>query len=71
MRDYLASLRLVKALPDATLLPAHGPAGSSTHTRVDELLDHHEERLTATADAVDKGASTGFDVSKIIRLISS
>ncbi|MCU1657706.1 MAG: beta-lactamase class [Pseudonocardiales bacterium] len=66
LRDYLYSLRLVKSLPDATLLPAHGPAGSSAHARVDELLDHHEVRLTATADAVDRGASTGFEVATIL-----
>ena len=47
LRDYLNSLRLVRALPDARLLPAHGPMTLSTHARVDELLDHHEERLTS------------------------
>jgi glyoxylase-like metal-dependent hydrolase (beta-lactamase superfamily II) len=63
LRDYLTSLRLVRALPDARLLPAHGPATASTHTRVDELLDHHEERLTTIADAVARGASTAFEVA--------
>jgi glyoxylase-like metal-dependent hydrolase (beta-lactamase superfamily II) len=66
LRDYLASLRLVKALPDARLLPAHGPVAASTHSRVDELLGHHEERLTATADAVVAGASTGFAVANVL-----
>jgi glyoxylase-like metal-dependent hydrolase (beta-lactamase superfamily II) len=66
LRDYLASLRLVLALPDATLLPAHGPVTSSTHQRVEELLAHHEQRLTATADAVAQGASTGFEVARIL-----
>lgn len=63
LRDYLASLQLTKALPDATLLPAHGPAGGSLHARVDELLAHHEQRLAATLDAIDRGASTGFEVA--------
>ncbi|MEP7021677.1 MAG: MBL fold metallo-hydrolase, partial [Pseudonocardiales bacterium] len=66
LRDYLTSLRLVRALPDARLLPAHGPTTASTHARVDELLDHHEDRLTATADAVARGASTAFDVSTVL-----
>jgi hypothetical protein len=56
----------MRSLPDATLLPAHGPAGSSTHARVEELLNHHEERLTATAAAVDRGASTGFETARIL-----
>ena len=67
LRDYLASLRLVREMPDALLLPAHGPSTASTHQRVDELLAHHDERLTATAKAVDHGASTGFEVAGILR----
>jgi glyoxylase-like metal-dependent hydrolase (beta-lactamase superfamily II) len=66
LRDYLASLRIVRALPDARLLPAHGPTAASTHARIEELLDHHEERLTATAAVVDAGASTGFEVATIL-----
>jgi glyoxylase-like metal-dependent hydrolase (beta-lactamase superfamily II) len=66
LRDYLASLRLVLTLPDAALLPAHGPVTSSTHKRVEELLAHHEERLTATADAVAAGAHTGFEVAQVL-----
>jgi glyoxylase-like metal-dependent hydrolase (beta-lactamase superfamily II) len=64
LRDYLASLRLVLALPDARLLPAHGPVTDSTHARVEELLTHHEERLTAIAETVTNGASTGFEVAQ-------
>jgi glyoxylase-like metal-dependent hydrolase (beta-lactamase superfamily II) len=66
LRDYLTSLRLVRALPDARLLPAHGPTTPSTHHRVDELLDHHEERLTTTAEAVARGASTAFEVATVL-----
>jgi glyoxylase-like metal-dependent hydrolase (beta-lactamase superfamily II) len=66
LRDYLGSLQLMRALPDATLLPAHGPAGMSLHARVDELLRHHEHRLQQTAEAVDSGASTGFEVAKAL-----
>jgi glyoxylase-like metal-dependent hydrolase (beta-lactamase superfamily II) len=66
LRDYLTSLALTRAMPDARLLPAHGPATASVHERVDELLQHHEKRLTATADAVAQGASTGFEVAQIL-----
>ena len=66
LRDYLSSLRLVRTLPDALLLPAHGPTTASTYVRIDELLDHHEERLSATAEAVAGGASTGFDVASTL-----
>ena len=63
LRDYMSSLRLVLAMPDAQLFPAHGPVTPSTHARVEELLAHHEERLTATADAVAGGADTGLEVA--------
>ncbi|WAX58822.1 MBL fold metallo-hydrolase [Jatrophihabitans cynanchi] len=66
LRDYLSSLRLVKAMPDATLLPAHGPVSPSAHARADELLDHHEKRLTAMAGSVERGASTAFEVADSI-----
>jgi glyoxylase-like metal-dependent hydrolase (beta-lactamase superfamily II) len=66
LRDYLASLELIRSLPDARLLPAHGPVTESVHDRINELLGHHEERLTATAQTVDKGASTAFEAASAL-----
>jgi glyoxylase-like metal-dependent hydrolase (beta-lactamase superfamily II) len=66
LRDYLASLRLVRALPDTRLLPAHGPVTGSTHARIEELLAHHEHRLAATQDAVGAGAGTAFEVAHVL-----
>jgi glyoxylase-like metal-dependent hydrolase (beta-lactamase superfamily II) len=65
--DYLTSLALVRDLPDAVLLPAHGPATASVHERVDELLEHHRVRLDASLAAIESGASTGFEVAQILR----
>jgi len=67
LRDYLESLRLVRSLPDAVLLPAHGPVAPSVHTRVDELLDHHEQRLTESAKAVEQGADTAATAARVLR----
>jgi glyoxylase-like metal-dependent hydrolase (beta-lactamase superfamily II) len=66
LRDYLASLQLIRALPDSRLLPAHGPVTGSVHDRIDELLSHHEERLTDTAATIDQGASTAFEAANIL-----
>jgi glyoxylase-like metal-dependent hydrolase (beta-lactamase superfamily II) len=66
LRDYLSSLELIRALPDARLLPAHGPVTESVHDRVDELLRHHEHRLTATAEAVEHGSHTAFAVAHVL-----
>ncbi|MER7012472.1 MBL fold metallo-hydrolase [Saccharopolyspora sp. NPDC000359] len=64
LHDYMASLRLVRALPDMRLLPAHGPVTDSAHQRIDELLDHHDRRLADTAAVVDRGASTAYEVAR-------
>ena len=66
LRDYLSSLELIRALPDARLLPAHGPVTDSVHQRIDELLLHHEERLGNTAEAVDAGNSSAFEVAQAL-----
>ncbi|EFF89100.1 beta lactamase [Streptomyces sp. e14] len=67
LRAYLRSLRLVRSMPDTTLLPAHGPAGASTHARVDELLDHHEHRLAECAAVLARGASTGYQAAGLLK----
>ncbi len=60
LRDYLASLRVVRALPDMQLLPAHGPAGSRVHARVDELLAHHDHRLAEMAGLLGSDGITAY-----------
>jgi len=64
--DYLQSLRLVREMPDAVLLPAHGPPGGSVHARVDELLAHHAARLDAAAEAVRGGAVTAAETARLL-----
>ncbi len=66
LADYLTSLRLVRAMPDALLLPAHGPVTHSVHERVDELLTHHEERLDASLAALRSGADTAYEVAGLL-----
>ncbi len=61
--DYLDSLRRVRELPDLRLLPAHGPVTASAHSRVDELLAHHEDRLDRTERAVRAGAGTAREAA--------
>lgn len=61
--DFLASLALVRARPDAMLLPAHGPVTESVHARVDELVAHHGQRLDETEAAMRTGATTPYAVA--------
>ena len=67
LRDYLSSLRRTLALPDARLLPAHGPVTGSTHDRVNELLAHHDLRLAETRQAVQAGQATPYEVAQSIK----
>ncbi|ANH38083.1 Hydroxyacylglutathione hydrolase [Nocardioides dokdonensis FR1436] len=61
--DFMASLARVRELPDLRILPAHGPVSPSTHTRVDELLAFHEDRLDQSLAALSAGPLTGRDVA--------
>jgi glyoxylase-like metal-dependent hydrolase (beta-lactamase superfamily II) len=67
LADYLNSLARTLALPDARLLPAHGPVTASTHERIHELLAHHDTRLAETLAAVQAGHATPFEVAKAIK----
>ena len=63
LSDFLSSLAKVRALPDLTLLPAHGPVAPSAHHRIDELLRHHDERLERCRIMVHGGAQTAVEVA--------
>jgi glyoxylase-like metal-dependent hydrolase (beta-lactamase superfamily II) len=65
--DFLASLALVRARPDARLFPAHGPVADSVHARVDELVAHHGARLDETERAIAAGATTAYDAARQLR----
>jgi glyoxylase-like metal-dependent hydrolase (beta-lactamase superfamily II) len=66
LRDYLDSLVRVRALPDLRLLPAHGSVTTSSHARVDELLQHHESRLQLSLAAVGSGRHTPYEVASAL-----
>jgi glyoxylase-like metal-dependent hydrolase (beta-lactamase superfamily II) len=67
LADYLSSLARTLALPDARLLPAHGPVTGSVHERVNELLAHHDQRLAEIHQAVLAGHATAYEVAKAIK----
>ena len=58
---YLASIKRMKTLPEDTrVLPSHGRPFTGLHTRVDQLVAHHDERfadvLAACAEAPQNAA---------------
>ncbi len=52
LREYLASLRRVRDLPVELALPGHGYRFTGFASRVDHLLEHHEQRLTQLRNVV-------------------
>ena len=67
LHDYLSSLARTINLPDARLLPAHGPVTGSVHERVNELLAHHDLRLADTHQAVLAGHATPYEVAQSLK----
>ncbi|MEV6895577.1 MBL fold metallo-hydrolase [Kribbella sp. NPDC051137] len=61
--DYLRSLAKVRRLPDLQLLPAHGSTGGSLHERVDELLEHHRQRLSLCAGLLNLRGRTAYEIA--------
>jgi hypothetical protein len=58
---------LLRGYADTWLLPAHGRVTRSVHERVDELLEHHAERLAVSLAEVLEGARTAYDVAIRLR----
>ncbi len=51
--DFLDALRAVRALKVKRVLPAHGDPFDDLPGRIDELLEHHRERLARILEIVD------------------
>ena len=61
--DYLQALETTIALGATFALPGHGDPLDDPAGRARELLEHHADRLAATAAALDGEPRTGYDVS--------
>jgi glyoxylase-like metal-dependent hydrolase (beta-lactamase superfamily II) len=55
LADYLASLRRLRELGDATVLPGHGPELPSAGAAAEHYLAHREQRLEQVRAAVRAG----------------
>lgn len=58
LRQYLDSLRRVRALSPRRLLPGHGPIIDDPASVIDEYLRHREDRERQIVDALRGGATT-------------
>lgn len=60
---YLETLARVEQLAPPVVYPGHGPVITDTTARAREIARHHEERLAATRRALERGATTAYDVA--------
>jgi glyoxylase-like metal-dependent hydrolase (beta-lactamase superfamily II) len=66
LRQYLESLRHVRALAPHRLLPGHGEIITDPAAVIDEYIHHREEREAQVVDALSAGLSTPEDL--IVRI---
>ena len=64
---YLRSLERLRALPSDTLvLPSHGRPFRGLHTRIEQLLEHHQERLAEVMQACQLGPQTAAELLPVL-----
>jgi glyoxylase-like metal-dependent hydrolase (beta-lactamase superfamily II) len=63
LSNYLESLRLLQSYQPALVLPAHGENFTDLHARLDELLEHHHERMEELLAIVGTEPLTAWQVA--------
>ena len=66
--DFLSSISKCRSLPaDALVLPSHRQPFRGLHRRIDELLDHHRDRLQELRDGLrENGTLTSLQAKQIL-----
>ena len=64
---FLNSIAKMKALPANTLvLPSHGKPFTGLHTRIEQLLQHHQERYADVLAACKQQPGSAFDMLPVL-----
>jgi glyoxylase-like metal-dependent hydrolase (beta-lactamase superfamily II) len=67
LADYLDSLGRFRGLaPETLVLPSHGFPFTGLHTRLDQLAEHHEERLATLAGALGREGRTAVELLPVL-----
>jgi glyoxylase-like metal-dependent hydrolase (beta-lactamase superfamily II) len=66
LEAFVHSLERIAELAPRRALPGHGPILDDPAGRAREIVAHHTERLTATADALAAAPRTGWEVSSAV-----
>jgi glyoxylase-like metal-dependent hydrolase (beta-lactamase superfamily II) len=64
---YLASLEALRALPaDTLVLPSHGRPFTGLHTRINQLQQHHEDRLADVMAACTQAPHSAAELLQVL-----
>jgi len=66
MRDYIASLRRLRAREPKRIWPAHGPTRDDALALIDEYIAHRLQREQQVIAAMAGGARTPADIRRVI-----
>jgi glyoxylase-like metal-dependent hydrolase (beta-lactamase superfamily II) len=64
--DFLRSCEALRGLDPVSVLPGHEWVFQELDHRLDELLEHHRERLNVIASLVDGGAETVWGIAEAL-----
>ena len=62
--DYLDSLRKVSTLPASIVLPGHGEPFKNLAGRVEEIIEHHEERESQIMNLLDEKPQNAYQLAE-------
>lgn len=54
LKDYIESLRKIENLEVEVTFPGHRASGDNMKARINEIIDHHKERLEEVVDIISK-----------------
>ena len=63
LERYLTSIKSLRGLDADVVFPGHGPLFHDLDGRIDELVLHHEERLSVMHDAFAGEPATAFEIA--------
>jgi glyoxylase-like metal-dependent hydrolase (beta-lactamase superfamily II) len=67
LRQFLESIDKFKSLPEDTLtLPSHGKPFRGLHERIQQLHDHHRDRLAEVIEACERAPQSAADVLPVL-----
>ena len=64
--DYVSALKKLERLKVHFVLPGHGPVFNALGLRIDNILQHHEERKRAIMKSLHSGMKTAYQIAQEI-----